>query len=111
MGWGYEIGQLRHRVTLQRPDANEGDAGGRSKGWADYATRWALVETRPSKEYFQGDQLTTRWDIKVVVRDIEPKATWRVKFGTRLMEVTSVRNTPDDRPIWSELFCKELLPS
>lgn len=105
------VGQLRHRVELQSPDSNEDGSGGRDLKYSTKDTVWASVETKTGTERFQGNGLTTKWDVRVIIRYYPGiRENWNVKFGTRNLRVVSFRTLPDGEPIWSEVYCLEDVP-
>jgi SPP1 family predicted phage head-tail adaptor len=111
MGFGYKAKELRHRITLQRYAPKTGDEGDFQDQWDDVLKVWGLVETKTGTERFTGNQVTKKWDVKVIVRyreDIEPN--WGITFGDRIFKVVTCRDVPDDRPIWKEIYCLEDVP-
>lgn len=101
---------LRHQITLQQPGGAQDSVGERITTWSDFATDYAHVEPLSGREQFLAAQqqastshmVTMRYQPRYAVID----ASWRVKFGARLMVIDAIRNT-DERNIELVLMCTE----
>jgi SPP1 family predicted phage head-tail adaptor len=107
-----QIGKLRHRVTIQKPDpsAVRDAVGERSTTWIDVITCWASVVPTSTSERniaaqahsFVSHRVTLRWCSELSTID----ASWRVLFGERALPIEGVRNL-DERNQVLELVCVE----
>lgn len=103
-------GKLRHRVTLQTATTATDSFGEPDISYSNLVTVWADVRPLGGSEnvvalHQQGEidhLVTIRYSS--VVAAITGKD--RVKFGTRVFDIKSIRN-PDERNIMLELTCKE----
>lgn len=105
------IGQLRHRVTLQRCTESQSAVGIVTKTWYDIVTLWASVEPLGGREYFTAQQVNAEVTHTVTLRPysgitIGPKD--RFKFGTRTLNVERVINI-EERGIELQALCREEL--
>jgi len=46
------IGELRHRITLQKPDISVNENGFEVKTYENYKTVWSKVSNLSGREYF-----------------------------------------------------------
>lgn len=91
-------GELRQRVTLQRPGTPTPDAmGGRSVPWANVGTTWAHVEPLEGNERLRAMQVSPRLSHRITMR-YRPGVTsaMRVLYGARVFGLRSVID-PDER--------------
>jgi len=102
-----KIGQLRHRVTIQRVTETRGTDGSVVQAWSTFANaRAEIVPLSGSEDYVaQGlsasvvHRITTRY-----VTGVVPKM--RIVWGDRTFEINSVRNI-DERGRWLVMNCVE----
>jgi SPP1 family predicted phage head-tail adaptor len=102
---------LRHRITLQRPGGNRNAMGERETTWTDVATVCANVEPVSGRQEWLARQeqastthtITVRWSSNIASAD----ASWRVKFGERLMPLDKPPIDVDERRQWLEIACTE----
>lgn len=104
------IGDLNHRVILQRPGGSRDAVGERVTTWTDVATVWANVTPTSTSERMLAAQARSLVTHRVTIRyGSEWSAidgSWRVKFGTRYMVIEGVRNLQEGGR-WIELVCVE----
>lgn len=69
-GWRWRsLGEMRHRVTIQRPDESARDEfGSVVPVWVDVATVWAQVEPISAREMMTSGQMQAQATHRVVVR-------------------------------------------
>ncbi len=106
-------GRIRHRVTIQSESQTADGAGGYGLAWTDLATTWAAVEPLNGRERLQADQVQDETTHQITMRyrsDVVPIGKYRVLFGTRTFNVTSVIN-PDERNISLTLLVEEGVPT
>ena len=105
-----EIGQLRHRVTIQSATISDNALGEPVQTWADIAEVWARVEPITGTEKYASMHVQSEVNYRVVCRyqsaltGIAPDD--RVEFGSRYFDIKYIKNT-DERNIQLEIFCKE----
>lgn len=94
-----QIGALRHKVTVQKPDPDSAydDAGQRVTEWLDVvADYWADIRSLSGGERFAAAQqqsirthvIRMRWCPALASID----AAWRVQFGARVFAIESADN-------------------
>jgi len=102
------IGQLRHRVELQRPVDNQDGYGEVKRTYTTDTTVWASIEPLQGREFEYAQQISAETTLKITIRynsNVTPK--YRLKFGTRIFEITSLIN-PKERNEYLVLMCKEV---
>lgn len=89
-------GDLRHQITLQSMTQTADGMGGITETWSDQFTTWASIDPPKSREFYGTGQVQTEIVTRVRIR-YRPNVshTWRVKFGTRYFNITSIVN-PDE---------------
>lgn len=102
-------GSLRHRVDLQAPTQTVGDYGGVTKTWNTVDTDVAAnVRDNVGTNYYLAQQEQNKVSVEVRMRwRWDVKATWRVIFGLRTLEIISAQD-PDGRQRELVLYCKEI---
>lgn len=103
------LGNLRHRVELQRATVSADSHGDQVKTWATLATVWAEVLELSGREFVAAMQ--TMADITVEVRmraqpDMRLTPKDRVKFGDRIFDVRHIVDMGGKRTEW-RLMCSE----
>ena len=101
------IGQLRHRVILQRRSESADPGGGISLSWVDVAELSAAATALFGAEAAQAMRLasTQSWLIRLRYRaDITPAD--RFSFNQKILNIRSVRNI-EQRGRWLECRCEE----
>lgn len=84
-----------------------GDGGGGStETWADAVTVWARVEALAGQEAWQAMQVAASLSHRVTIRKRAVTAQQRVKYGTNILLIRSVR--PDERDEYRELLCEQV---
>jgi len=84
-------GNLRHRITLQRPVKSQSTSGAESISWATVAQVWAQVLTLRGKEYLTHQELHSKVDAKIIIRyrsDITNQ--WRITSGSHTYQIEHV---------------------
>jgi SPP1 family predicted phage head-tail adaptor len=102
-----KIGDLRHRIELQKPKNTADNMGGFTVTWGTMTTIYAAVWPVSAKELIQAkeNKMTITHRIRIRYRD-DIKSSWRIKFGVRYFDIESIIN-PDERNRTLELLCKE----
>jgi SPP1 family predicted phage head-tail adaptor len=72
-----EIGQLRHRITIQTPQVTGQDSTGAELiSWVEFAQVWANVMPIGGREIFAAAQIYPDADTRIIMRwrsDLDPK--------------------------------------
>lgn len=103
-----KIGELRHRVILQRKTVTEDELKQQTESWTDIATVWASIEPLSGREYFAAKQVNSEISAKITIRYRKGiNSAMRVLFGGRIFEVQSVTN-PEERCKSLILLCEEV---
>lgn len=83
-------GQLRHRITLQRPVATQDEWGDPSPSWEDVATVAASIESISGREFFSAQQVQADVTTRITIRwrnGIEP--AMRITHATAAQQAMS----------------------
>ena len=102
------IGDLRHRITLQECVSGQNEAGQPIQEWHDVATVWAAIEPLRGREYWAAAQVQSEVTTRIRIRyrsGIRPDM--RVLYGGRVFNVTAVID-PEERHHELQLMCKEV---
>ncbi|MGB9813526.1 MAG: phage head closure protein [Thermovenabulum sp.] len=87
------IGDMRHRITLQKK-MNIVDADGfTTQQWQDVATVWAAVENLHGREYWEAAAVQAENTVKFTIRyrpDVDQ--TMRILFKGKVYNILSVDN-------------------
>lgn len=109
-----EIGELRHRVAIQRKTRSADDGmSDYTETWATVATVWAKVEPKLGREIVTADQVVHRLSCVITFRrqaSFTATAADRVIYQTRNYAILGVREVEEGRR-WIELQCEEGAPS
>jgi SPP1 family predicted phage head-tail adaptor len=104
-----DLGQLRHRVTIQTPvdDGTMEDQYGQAEPeWADGSTIWARVRTPTGREAVNADQLKVELTHVVTTRyraSIDP--TMQLVHGGKTLRITHI--IPDETKTLMDCYCVE----
>ena len=102
------IGELRHRIVLQKKVVTEDELKQQSETWTDVVTIWACVEPLSGKEYFAAKQTNAEVSVKFTLRSLnDVKPDMRVTFQDRSFEIQTVIN-PKERNRSLILMCTEV---
>jgi len=102
-------GILKNKVELQQAETVRDRLGGVKKSWVTYATAWAAIEPLRGAEALIAQQVKATLSHRVKLRfDSRITVRHRIKFGSRIFEISQVRNLNEaGREI--ELICNEVL--
>lgn len=82
------IGELRQRVTIERPERASDGGGGATESWLAVAVVWARLRPMTGEEAAEADALVGRVSHEVVIRyrtDLVPEM--RFRRGSRLFDI------------------------
>lgn len=105
-------GQLRHRVTVQKPVPTLSEDNGETVMVpTDVATVWASIMPAGGNESWSADQVSPEVTHKVVTRHGSHldgyDSSWRLVFGLRIFEVESVILRDEVSGTFIDWSCKE----
>ena len=102
-----QAGQLRHRITLQKPKPGNDGVTDDSGEWIDVATRRALIRPVSVKEIYAAQGYVGQQDVVMVIRYEPPfdemNYHWRVFFQNRKYDVVGVMNI-DMKDQWLKIL-------
>ena len=103
-----KAGELDQRVTLQRREQGEDEAGQPFDAWVNVATVWAAVRPLRANDLIRADALTNIMDVKVTLR-YRPGITsaMKVTHGADTYRIESVVDVKSGRREL-ELLCKRV---
>ena len=62
------IGDLRHRITIQKFTTVVNENGFEDEAWQDYKTVWASVSNLSGREYYQAAAVQAEKTVKLLIR-------------------------------------------
>jgi SPP1 family predicted phage head-tail adaptor len=102
------IGDLRHRVTIEEATITRDDFGGEIETWGTVATAWAAVEPLQGREFLEGRRAEAEVSTRIRVRyraGIVPGM--RVSWGDHVYDIEAVIEHESKRREL-RLMCREL---
>ena len=102
-----EIGEMRHRLTFQKPEKTPDGYKGHTVKWLDVVTVWASIEPLSSREYFYAHQIKNEVSHRARTRfrtDVAPEM--RIKHGERIFAIESIIDL-EERHQFLEILCRE----
>lgn len=103
-------GNLRHKITIQKPTEASDGIGGMTTTWGTFKSVRAAIWPLRGTEYIAAMQVTSEISHKIRIRYLDNVTSkMRIKFGTRYFDIQSIIN-PDERDIYLEMMCRETTP-
>lgn len=104
-----QAGKLNKRIELQMVTNGRDPTGGTTETWTKVTDRWAGIRPLRGQERFEAAQIEAQTAFILKIR-FHPQidATWRVKFGVRIFNITAIINV-GERNEYQEIYCKEVL--
>ena len=88
-----EIGDLKHRIILQKFTTLVNENGFEVEAWEDYKTVWAAVSNLYGKEYYQAAAIQAEKTVKFTIRFLDSiTADMRILFEDKQYNITSIDN-------------------
>lgn len=104
-------GQLRHRVTLQKPEIVVSGYGERTTTWVDAFTCWADFHPLSVKEFLAQSGIQSQVSARVTIRFREDvDATMRLVHRGKTFNIAGVLPDPDSGREYITLPVSELTP-
>ncbi len=86
-----EIGDLRHRITIQKRSTTINENGFEVETWQDYKTVWAAVSNLHGREYFAAAAVQAENTVKFTVRYLPSlDTTMRINFRGKTYDITAI---------------------
>ena len=86
-------GNLRMRIDLQSAVETRDSIGGVVRTWSTIATVWGEIRPMNSRETVANSQVVERITHFIKIRQYANlRTTWRVKYGSRIFNITGIRN-------------------
>lgn len=102
-----EAGNLRHRITIQKPGMTRNAYNQPVDTWDTVATVWAAVEPLRGREFYAAQQINAEATVRVRIRyraDVE--RGMRILVGNKILEILYVIQ-PELRKRELEILCRE----
>jgi len=101
------IGDMKHRITFQKPIKTPDGYKGHTVSWQDVVTVWASVEPLTGREYFYAHQIKAEvtHGVKTRYRD-DITVKMRIKHRDRVLGIESIIDLQERREVL-EILCKE----
>jgi SPP1 family predicted phage head-tail adaptor len=104
-----QAGKLRHRLTIQQPDMNEGTAGEELPNYSTFATVWGDVQPLSGSEGLQGRQATSEVTHKIIIRyHAGITSDMRITWNGRFFNLSQPPLNKDEHNREIELLCREV---
>jgi SPP1 family predicted phage head-tail adaptor len=88
-----EIGDLRHRITLQKLTTSVNESGFEVETWEDYKTVWAAASNLHGREYFAAAAVQAENTVKFIIRYLPNIDTsMRILFQGRQYNIIAIDN-------------------
>lgn len=88
-----EIGDLRHRITLQKKATSINENGFEVETWEDVRNVWAKVTNLHGGEYFTAAAVQAENTVKFTIRYLEGvDTTMRILFKGKQYNITAIDN-------------------
>lgn len=88
-----EIGELRHRITLQKMSTTINQNGFEVEDWIDVKTVWAAVTNLHGKEYFEAAAVQAENTVKFTIRYLlNIDASMKILFNGKQYNIASIDN-------------------
>ena len=103
------IGDLRHRITIQKLEMIQDSYGQATETWVDVVTVFAAVNPISGREFFKAETINSEITHRILIRyrkGIEP--SMRVNFKGRIFTILSVINFQEKNEAL-QLMCKEMI--
>jgi SPP1 family predicted phage head-tail adaptor len=106
-----KMGELRHKIDIERAQLISDGIGGSTKTWASIGTPWAKIKPMRGGERLQAMRIEATISHVITIRY---KSGYlpsdRVNYNGRIMQIRAVINI-DERNKWIELYCDEGAPT
>ena len=88
-----EIGELRHRITIQKLTTGINENGFEVETWEDYRTVWAAASNLHGREYYAAAAVQAENTVKFTIRYLSGvDAAMRICFQGKTYNITAIDN-------------------
>ena len=88
-----EIGELRHRITIQKLTTGINENGFEVETWEDYRTVWAVASNLHGREYYAAAAVQAENTVKFTIRYLTGlDTTIRILFRGKQYNITAIDN-------------------
>ena len=88
-----DIGDLRHRIIIQKFTLCVNENGFETEAWQDYKSVWAAVSNLSGREYYQAAAIQAEKTVKFQIRHIEDLDTeMKIIFKDKQYNIISIDN-------------------
>ncbi|UCD58646.1 MAG: phage head closure protein [Candidatus Hydrogenedentota bacterium] len=102
-----KIGDMRHRITFQKPVETPDGYKGHTVKWQDVVTVWASVEPLTGREFFYAHQIKAEVTHRVKIRYREGiTEKMRIKHLDRALAIESILDLKERHEVL-EILCRE----
>lgn len=86
-------GELRHCISIEKPNITQGDYGEPVTSWSNFAKIRALVEPLRGREFFDSQKFNEETTHRIKIRYLSGlNSEMRIKFNERYFNILSVLN-------------------
>ena len=87
------IGELRHRITFQKPVISTNENGFEIETYENYKTVWAKVSNLSGKEYFEAAAIQKEKTVKLLIRaGVNVDESMRIFFNEKNYNIIFIDN-------------------
>lgn len=87
------IGELKHRITIQRLVTITNENGFTEENYIDYKEVWASIRNLYGKEFYEAAAIQKEKTVKFLIRAVdEIDETMRISFKGKTYDITSIDN-------------------
>ncbi|MGI6163961.1 MAG: phage head closure protein [Bacillota bacterium] len=88
-----EIGDLRHRITLQKLVTTVNNSGFEENAWVGYKTLWAALSNLHGREYYAAAAVQAENTVKFTIRYLPGLDTAiRISFRDKSYDIKAIDN-------------------
>lgn len=107
----FNVGKMRHRITIQQPSDTPDGIGGNTRTWTTFATVWASIEPLNAFQIFKAQHLEHRVTHKVMIRYLAGLTSdMRISYDSRIFGIEGIKDI-DETKNYFELMVEENAPS
>lgn len=99
------INLARTRIKLEQPTDTTSVYGTPVKSWAEYGSRWAIVEPKSISELSENGQLINKVTYKITIRyDANITGAWRIDLKGVKLNIIGIKDLKDDMKTFGSVF-------
>lgn len=87
------IGELKHRIIIQKPVIKINENGFEGELYEDYKTVWSKIKNLNGKEYFEASAVQKEKTVKFMIRFIKDiDETMKISFQEKIYDISFIDN-------------------